>query len=265
MTDERASNRTGTGPGWRRPATFLIGALVVAALALPALAADPSPDPSASSSAGTAPSASTSTAPSASASAQASSSIAPVAPAATAPGARPTPSPKSASPGPANTDEDDEDDEDEDGDKPDKDKGDKTPEVAITLHGTVTMAKDAKGRPAFSLASGGKTYDLEAGPSWFWGDNNPLVKFAGKTVTIVGETHTGEIEVDVLTVDGTAIRAPGKPPWAGGWKVVGEKHPGWSQDKADKFKAKFGGCFPPGQCKQHDATPPPPAGVPGGD
>jgi hypothetical protein len=46
-----------------------------------------------------------------------------------------------------------------------------------------------------------------------------------------------------------ALREPGKPPWAGGWKVVGEKHPGWSQEKADRFKAKFGDCFPPGQCK----------------
>jgi opacity protein-like surface antigen len=41
----------------------------------------------------------------------------------------------------------------------------------------------------------------------------------------------------------------GKPPWAGGWKRVGEGHPGWSQEKADRFKAKFGDCFPPGQCK----------------
>jgi hypothetical protein len=47
--------------------------------------------------------------------------------------------------------------------------------------------------------------------------------------------------------------------------VVGEKHPGWSQAKADKFKAKFGGCFPPGQCKHAEAAPPVPAGVPGGD
>jgi hypothetical protein len=265
MTDEHVSNGARTGPGWRRPATFLVGALVVAALALPALAADPSPDPSASSSAGTAPSASTSTAPSASPSAgtEASSSVAPVAPVAPAATPQSTASPNHASPDAGMTDEDD---EGEDSDKPDKkDKGDKTPEVAITLRGTVAMTKDAKGRPTFSLASGGKTYDLEAGPPWFWGDDNPLVKFAGKTVTIAGETHTGETEIDVLTVDGTAIRAPGKPPWAGGWKVVGEKHPGWSQDKAAKFKAKFGGCFPPGQCKQHDTTPPPPAGVPGGD
>jgi hypothetical protein len=144
--------------------------------------------------------------------------------------------------------------------KPDKadkaNKGNKTPEVAITLRGTVAMAADAKGRQTFSMVSGGTTYELEAGPAWFWGTNNPLAKFAGKTVTISGEVHVGATEVDVLTVDGTAIRAPGKPPWAGGWKVVGEKHPGWSQAKADKFKAKFGDCWPPGHCKQAAETTP---------
>jgi hypothetical protein len=39
-------------------------------------------------------------------------------------------------------------------------------------------------------------------------------------------------------VDGKTIREPGRPPWAGGWKVVGEKHPGWSQEKADRQAAK---------------------------
>ncbi len=68
--------------------------------------------------------------------------------------------------------------------------------------------------------------------------------------------HVGGTEVDVQTVDGTAIRAPGKPPWAGGWKVQGEKHPGWSQAKADKFKAKFGDCWPPGHCKRAAETAP---------
>jgi hypothetical protein len=133
---------------------------------------------------------------------------------------------------------------------------DKTPEVAITLSGTIVTATDAKGRPTFSLSSGGKTYELDAGPPWFWGANNPLAKFAGKSVTITGETHVGSTEVDVQTVDGTAIRASGKPPWAGGWKVVGDKHPGWSQAKADRFKAKFGGCWPPGHCKQPESTSP---------
>jgi hypothetical protein len=125
------------------------------------------------------------------------------------------------------------------GGKPDKTgKGNETPEVAITLRGTIARTTDADGNSAFTLASGGKTYGLEAGPPWFWGPKNPLAPFAGKTVTITGETQAGSTDVDVLTVDGTTIRAPGKPPWAGGWRAVGSKHPGWSQEKADKFKAK---------------------------
>jgi hypothetical protein len=198
-----------------RTTSLVMGAIVCIALAFPVFAADPSASPDAS--------------PSASAAASA-------APAA-------TPKPK-ASEAPKT---------EQGNGKPDKankgNKGDKTPGVPITLRGTIVMTTDAKGRSAFSLTAGGKTYDLSAGPPWFWGTNNPLEKYAGKSVTVVGETHTGSTEVDVETVDGTAVRAPGKPPWAGGWKVVGKKHPGWSQEKADRFKAKFGDCFPPGQCK----------------
>jgi hypothetical protein len=237
MSENDVPRRTVAVPGWRRSASILVGAVVVVALALPVLAADPSGSPSASAAASTQPSA-----------------TATAAPVATPPRSLP-----SASPQPAETDED------TGGGKPDKaNKGNKTPEIAITLRGTVATTADAKGRPTFSLSSGGKTYELQAGPAWFWGADNPLAKFAGKTVTITGETHAGATDVDVLTVDGTAIRAAGKPPWAGGWKVVGEKHPGWSQAKADRFKAKFGDCFPPGQCKKA-AKGPPIVGVPGGD
>ena len=68
-------------------------------------------------------------------------------------------------------------------------------------------------------------------------------------MTVDGEVAEGSTDVDVLAVNGTALREAGKPPWAGGWKVVGKQHPGWSQEKADRFQAKFGDCFPPGQCK----------------
>jgi hypothetical protein len=232
------SNRASAVPRWRRrPAAFFVGAIIVAALALPVLAAEPSPGPS--------------TSPGSSATASPSPSAQPTPttqPTATATVAPPRSAP-TASPQPAQTDE-------PGGAKPDKaNKGNKTPKVAITLRGTVATATDAKGRPTFSMTSGGTTYELGAGPPWFWGANNPLAKFAGKTVTITGETHVGATDVDVLTVDGTAIRAPGKPPWAGGWKVVGETHPGWSQAKADKFKAKFGDCWPPGHCKQAETAP----------
>ena len=121
--------------------------------------------------------------------------------------------------------------------------------VPVTLTGTVATSTDADGETSYTLSSGGTTYQLEAGPSWFFGENHPLKPFVGKSVTIVGEKEGDGTEVDVQTVDGTALRAPGKPPWAGGWKRVGKVHPGWSQEKADRFKAKFGDCFPPGQCK----------------
>lgn len=137
-------------------------------------------------------------------------------------------------------------------DPPGKAKGPAKPKVdtvAVTLTGIVATAKDPDGRVRYTLDSGGKTYTLHAGPPWYWGDADPLKAFVGKTVTIAGEAAPGATDVDVLSVDGTAIRASGKPPWAGGWKVVGPKHPGWTQDKADRFKARFGACFPPGHCK----------------
>ena len=131
----------------------------------------------------------------------------------------------------------------------------------VSLRGTVSAATDAAGRREYRLASGGTTYVLDGGPTWFYGDKHPLEAFVGKTVTIAGETAAGSTEVDVDTVNGSAIRAPGRPPWAGGWKAVGKAHPGWSQEKADRMadklerrKDKFGDCFPPGQCKQDDTA-----------
>jgi hypothetical protein len=124
------------------------------------------------------------------------------------------------------------------------------PEVQVTLKGSVSATTSTDGSVDYTLTANGKTLKLEAGPTWFWGDKNPLKAYVGKTVTVVGE-QSGD-EVDVISVDGTAIRAAGKPPWAGGWKVVGKTHPGWSQEKADRMKAKFaanGGCWPPGHCK----------------
>jgi hypothetical protein len=132
--------------------------------------------------------------------------------------------------------------------KPDKAHAEGT---EVTLHGTVESSTNGEGETAYTLTDGGTTYTLEAGPPWFFGDNYPLKPFVGKSVTIVGEKAADSNNVDVLSVDGTALREPGKPPWAGGWKRVGSIHPGWSQEKADRFKAKFGDCFPPGLCKQN--------------
>jgi hypothetical protein len=127
-------------------------------------------------------------------------------------------------------------------------------EAPVTLRGTIAATTDAGGETSYTLASGGKTYTLEAGPPWFWGDKHPLKPYVGKTVTVTGEQATGSTDLDVLTVDGKAIREPGRPPWAGGWKRVGASHPGWSKEKADSFKARFGDCFPPGQCKDKPET-----------
>jgi hypothetical protein len=133
---------------------------------------------------------------------------------------------------------------------------DKAPKEPITVSGAVTKATDDDGETVYQLTAGGKTYTLDAGPAWFMGDDHPLASRVGDTVTIVGEVAAGSANVEVQTIDGTAVRAGGKPPWAGGWKAVGEKHPGWTADKAARVAnhltrliERFG-CFPPGQCKK---------------
>ena len=135
----------------------------------------------------------------------------------------------------------------------------KVPANPITITGTVESSTDADGETIYTLRDGGTTYTLDAGPGWFHGDNHPLKGHVGNSVTIDGEVAEGSTEVSVLAVNGTALREPGKPPWAGGWKRVGELHPGWSQEKADRFEAKFGDCWPPGHCKDK------PGPVPAGD
>ena len=140
--------------------------------------------------------------------------------------------------------------------KPDKaPKAAKTPEVAVTVQGTVTKGTDDKGRPTYSVTASGKTWELSAGPSWYWGDKNPLNSYVGKSVSIAGSTHEGETELDVETVDGTALRASGKPPWAGGPWVVGETHPGWKPWMADGKPGKgLGRENAPGQLKDKTST-----------
>ena len=254
MSNDDSQARTDRASWRNRPAAFLVAAVVVIAVALPVLAADPSGSPDASASASAEPTSST----------EPTASTEPSVAASAAPAATPK-SLASAAPETTEPDESGKPDKGNNGNNGKGDKGDKTPEVPITLRGTIASTTGDKGFPTFTMSSGGKTYELEAGPPWFWGANNPLAKFVGKTVTITGEAEAGGTEVDVEAVDGTAIRAPGKPPWAGGWKVVGERHPGWSQAKADKFKAKFGDCFPPGQCKKADATTAAPSAIPRGD
>jgi hypothetical protein len=147
----------------------------------------------------------------------------------------------------------------------DKDK-DKTPKAPITLNGTIERsAADASGKSDYTISDGGKTYTLEAGPKWFFEKGAyPLDPYVGRNVKVEGEIADGSTDVEVTAIDDTALRDPGKPPWAGGWKVVGEKHPGWSQEKADRFKAKFGDCFPPGQCRDESKGPDHDKGAPEG-
>ncbi len=145
--------------------------------------------------------------------------------------------------------------------KPDKaakaGKPDKGSEVAVTVQGTVTKGRDDQGRPTYSLTAGGKTWQLSAGPSWYWGDKNPLNPYVGKSVSIAGSTHAGDTELDVDTVDGKALREGGKPPWAGGPWVVGKTHPGWKDWMADGKPGKgLGRANAPGQLKDKTSTTP---------
>lgn len=132
------------------------------------------------------------------------------------------------------------------GAKPDKaDKPAKSPEIAKTLTGTVAISEDAKGRATFTMVVGGVTWELSAGPKWFWGANNPLAAYVGKSAEVAGTYHAGETELDVDTVDGKALRAQGKPPWAGAKKRFGTNPPG---SKEKKLKAN-GRATAPGQLK----------------
>ncbi len=223
-------------------------AILIVIVALPTFAADPSASPDGSSSPV--------------ATAEPTPTPEPTAAPTPEPTAAPTPTPArattaapAATAAPAGTAEPAETDETG---KPDKaDKKDKTPEVDVTVTGTVGTKTDADGETEYTLTAGAKVLVLDAGPPWFYGDNHPLKAYVGKKVTITGSQGTGSDEVEVAAVDGKAIRAPGKPPWAGGWKAVGSRHPGWSQEKWDRWQAKSAAkakalgvdCFPPGQCK----------------
>jgi hypothetical protein len=205
----------------RRGIWIAVGIIAALAIAIPVLGADPSPSASPSDQAS----------PDATASPEATASPdATATPVQTAP--QPAKPDRTAEPATtAAPDESAEPGDDQGGPhgsgKPDK--ADKQPEVDVTVQGTVQQTTDSEGRPAFTLTAAGKTWQLSAGPPWFWGDKNPLKPYVGKSVTIAGssETEDGATELDVSTVNGTAIRAPGKPPWAGGPWVVGPTHPGW--------------------------------------
>jgi hypothetical protein len=112
-------------------------------------------------------------------------------------------------------------------------QAEKGPKVDVTLRGTVVAGTDDQGRPTFTLSANGTTWELSAGPKWFYGDDSPLKAFVGQTVDVTGSHREGSTDVSVDTVNGDPLRAAGKPPWAGGPKVVGEGHPGWKPWHAD--------------------------------
>ncbi|HET9346542.1 MAG TPA: hypothetical protein VFO05_12660 [Candidatus Limnocylindrales bacterium] len=232
-----------------RALAALAALVAVVLVALPVLGVDPSPSPSAEL-------ADPSSAPeSVEPSAEASESEAPAS-AEPEPVASSEPEPED-SPAPA---AEPEENEQGNGGKPDKaakpDKGPKAPEHPVTLTGTVGREPGEDGD--YTLVVGINVYTLSAGPKWWWGDADPLAGSVGKIVTVDGEQAEGSDEVDVLAIDGAAIRAAGKPPWAGGWKVVGEKHPGWAQWKVDKLNSREAGHGrdnAPGQLKKDDAAP----------
>lgn len=135
-------------------------------------------------------------------------------------------------------------------DKPGNGKRPKEAGIAVTVTGTVNAGKDEKGRPTYTLTAGGTTWTLSAGPSWFAGANDALKKVAGKSVEINGTHAPDSIELDVESIDGVAVRAAGKPAWAGGPWVVGASHPGWKDWMADGKPGKgLGREKAPGQNK----------------
>jgi hypothetical protein len=109
-----------------------------------------------------------------------------------------------------------------------RDRPEKAPPIEITLSGTIERTTDEKGRSTFTLTSGGTTYELSAGPKWFHGTGGgPLATYVGQSVEVHGWHREGSTDVSVDTVDGTRVIPEGRPPWAGGPKVQGERHPGW--------------------------------------
>src|SRR5687768_9404177 len=85
-----------------------------------------------------------------------------------------------------------------------KAKKEKVAKDPIIIQGTVESSADADGNATYTIRSGGTTYVLEGGPSWFYGDNHPLKQFVGDSVTIAGQKAADSNEVDVETVNGTA-------------------------------------------------------------
>ena len=171
-----------------RRSILLVGVVAALAIAIPVMGADPPPSAGPSGSADASPSVAASPSADASSSAAPSDSATPSAESAQ-PGATPetvtAPRPDKT-PDPAG-----------DSEKKNGPKGDKEPEVAVTVTGVVKQAADGQGRPSFTLTAGTTTWELSDGPPWYWGDKNPLAAYVGKSVTVAGEAEQGGTELDV--------------------------------------------------------------------
>jgi hypothetical protein len=127
--------------------------------------------------------------------------------------------------------------------------------VIETTTGTVVLVADEDGRDGYYLQmEDGSRIELDFGPPWFWGDESPLAAFLDQTVAVGGSMRDGVSEqaadvaperatagpsIDVETIDGERLREPGKPPWAGGPKLVGKTRPGfagWSRGQSDRVE-----------------------------
>jgi uncharacterized protein YdeI (BOF family) len=119
-------------------------------------------------------------------------------------------------------------------------------ETSVSASGKLVVTTSGDEKLYALQDSTGKTiYYLDAGPPWYWKAKNgsyPLDQFSGQQVSVTGEVDTAEgngkgngnsgsepalnaPELSVFTINGQTLRGPGKPPWAGGPKVV-PGHPG---------------------------------------
>lgn len=119
------------------------------------------------------------------------------------------------------------------------------PEPTSTLRGVLRVQEGADGRGTYLIGD----VRLSVGPPWFWGENHPLADLVGRTITVTGREDDGANgrgrgrggdegpSFDVFAVNGTEIRQAGRPPWAGGPRVVGPSHPGyqgWFRGQANR-------------------------------
>ena len=85
--------------------------------------------------------------------------------------------------------------------------------------GTVATQTAADGTTVYVLQTATGTLVLDVGPPRYWGESHPLAPFVGQSVTVSGVQEPGSGEFAVYAIGDQVIRGPGRPPWAGGWKV----------------------------------------------